>query len=403
MSMPSVNIISPKSHLARLVGGLLVIVLACAGLAAAPTSAQAATTTVTIDSSTPTVVVTLNKGETVSITATLTTTDPDESGEGEAFALSYGGNTTTYSQYGIPDTLPITATTDGEAVSAWIQNGDGDESASVTINTNPNPLASAPSPVKQWATRIAVGTGLLSGGFWTCAELAPFFTAPTAALKAICGISAAAFSLSAGIAALVALDPVDPNYKVLAVPQHLPIPLLSGVPLAERFQLHSLVTNLQAQRALGEAAVTSFNRAAGAVDAGSTYWARKQHSLGLRYLHFMGALMKREPGLLMAFVHAMHKGGIADFTITPAQVLSVETVISQNGVPADIAGYLTQSGADSADVTQVQQIVLAGNTNDAAGSYFSKLIDPAYISTLRSAARAFLKVGCGDQLDCGGQ
>ena len=176
-----------KSYLVRLGSGLAATALACAALAAVPASAMAASTTVTITSSTPTVIVTLNKGETANINFTLSTTDPDESGEGELLAISYGGFTTTYPEYGIPDNLPITATTDGETVSAWIQGTDGDESASVTINTNPNPLASAPSPVKQWATKIGIGTGILSGGLWTCAEFAPIFSPPTAALKATSG------------------------------------------------------------------------------------------------------------------------------------------------------------------------------------------------------------------------
>ena len=379
-----------KSYLVRLGSGLAATALACAALAAVPASAMAASTTVTITSSTPTVIVTLNKGETANINFTLSTTDPDESGEGELLAISYGGFTTTYPEYGIPDNLPITATTDGETVSAWIQGTDGDESASVTINTNPNPLASAPSPVKQWATKIGIGTGILSGGLWTCAEFAPIFSPPTAALKATCGASAAVFSLLTGIAAWVAYDPADPNYKVLAMPQALPVPSLSNVPLPERIPLLQLVRNFQAQRAFAQAAITSFNRAAGAVDAGSTSWATAQHDLGLRYLHLMGTLMAQEPTLLTAFVHVVHAAGIADFTITPDQVLNTETSISQNGVPADISGYMTQLGASSSDVAQAQQIVLSRNVNDVAGSYFSKLIDPAFISTLRSAAQAFL-------------
>jgi hypothetical protein len=379
-----------KRYLTRLGGGLVATTLACAAIAAVPNSALAASTTVTIDSSTPTVITTLSKGETVNLTITLTTTDPDESGEGEPFDISYGGNTTTYSEYSIPDAVPITATADGETVSAWIGGADGDESASITINTNPNPLAQAPSPVKQWATRIAIGSGILSGGLWTCAELAPFFTAPTAALKAICGIGAAGTALAAAIAAGVAADPADPDYTVLAKPQVLPVPSLSGVPYPERIPLLQLVTNLQSQRSFGQAAITSFNRAAGAVDAGNTFWATKQHNLGLLYIHLMGEQMAQEPGLLTSFVRAAHAGGIADFTITSDQVLTVETSLSVTGIPADIAGYLTQMGASSADLAQVQQIVLSRNVDEVAGSYLSKLIDPAFLATLRSAAQAFL-------------
>jgi hypothetical protein len=379
-----------KRSFVGLGASLVATSLACAALVTTASPASAASTTVTITSSTPTTVVTLNKGETVNLTIVLTTTDPDESGEGEPFTISYGRNTTTYSEYGIPDLVPITAATNGETVSASIQGGDGDESAAVTINTNPNPLAQAPTPVKQWATKVGVGTGILSGGFWVCAELAPFFTAPTAALKAVCGISAAAFSLATAVAAGVALDPADPNYKVFAEPRALPVPSLSSVPFPEKTPLFRLVANLQTQRAFGQAAITSFNRAAGAVNAGNTSWATKQHQLGLFYIHLMGVAMVQEPGLLSAFVQSVRAGGIPEITVTPDQVLSIETAISQNGIPADIAGHLTELGASSADTAQVQQIILSRNVNDVAGSYFNKLIDPAFIATLRSAARAFL-------------
>jgi len=385
-----VSYVRHKSRHARLGSTLVAATLACAALTAVPVTATAATTTVTMDSSTPITVVTLNKGEEVNITVTLTTTDPNEGGEGEPFTLSYGGNTITYSQYGIPGAISITATTNDEAVDAWIQGADGDESASITINTNPNPLAQAPDPVKQYAAKIGAVTAILSGGFWTCAEVVPLLTVPTATVKTICGIAAAVFGLSTGIAAYITVDPADPNYKTLAWPQALPIPSLSGVPFPERTSLRQLLVNLQEQRALGLAAVTSFNRASGAVDAGSTYWATKQHDRGILYIHRMGWLMAAEPALLRSFVHAIHAARIGDFTITPAQVLSMETSISQNGVPADISGYLTQSGADGADIAQVQQIALAVNIDNVAGTYFSKLIDPSYISVLRAAAHAFI-------------
>jgi hypothetical protein len=379
-----------KQFLTRLGGCLTATALTCAGLAAVPNSALAASVTTNISSGTPTVIVTLNKGETVKLTLTLTTTDPNESGEGEPVTISYGGNTTTWSEYDIPDTLSITATTDGETVSGWIQGADGDESATVTAEINPNPLASEPNQAKQVETKIALGTGVLSGGFWTCAELVPIFTAPTAVAKTICGVSAAVFALTAAGFAALAADPADPNYKVLAKPQPFPAPALSGIPYPERAPLSNLVINLQEQRVLSNAALTSFNRAAGAVDAGSTFWATKQRATGIGYLHQIGLLLEQEPGFLSNVVTALHAGGIADFTITPDQVLTAEADISQNGVPADIAADLTKLGADSTAVAQAQQIVLSRNVNDVAGTYFDKLTDPAFIASLRSAAQTLL-------------
>jgi hypothetical protein len=352
--------------------------------------AAAATVPVTFDSSTPTVIVSgLKKGDVVDFTLVLTSTDPNESGEGEPAQLSStGGYSAVTANYGVPYSGSFTAQSDGETLTGSIPGADGDESATVQVALNPAANSKASTKAKNAAAELSDTLGYTAGGFAIAAALLTELP-PAAALT---GVLAGLSGIGAVKANQIARDPIDPNYT------RLPRPVVHRVPapptrltVRERLAYEELGANLLRQSALANAAWTSYNRAAGATQAGNKFWARVQYDLAVSYVHQLGWTTMAQPRLQVNFVHALQAAGVPDVSITAAQALSWETGIGANGLPSSELRLLHGLGASTEDIQILTELELTLDTSKLGGTtLFTHLTDPAALATLRTQAKALI-------------
>jgi hypothetical protein len=367
---------------------------ATAAVQALPASAASFTATVT--SSSPTVIVSgLKKGDVVVIAATLNSTDPNESGEGEPLVLkSTGGYSKTFPEYSIPNADQFTATQDGETLTGEIPGADDDESASVTVNVNPDPRAAASAKAKAAAAKISAITGTWAGGFGIAGVVAAAIPGGQVAAPSLFLVGGI-LTVGCGVAAYLAADPLDPNYRTVALPAFRPVPSLAsarGLTAEEIASTKLLGQNLLDQIALSNAALTSFNRAAGASAAKATTAENTQYTAGVSYLHELGTRIDQEIPLLKRYAQALKAAGVPAIDVTPDQVVSFEQSIGQSGLPPQIVAAMKQVGATDADVTHATQILVTRDAQAVAGTYFAKLADPQLLESLRTQGETLRSV-----------
>src|SRR5690349_17545094 len=162
---------------------------------------------------------TVKVGDTVSVIATLHTTDPNENGEGEPLSVTSSGGSLSLMipGYELPQSVSFVATVPNETVIGSIIGFDGDESCTIDVTVNAKKRFTPGQ--KDTLAKVAAGFAATSGLMWTLAEAcaAAVVTGPICGLPA--GGVAALTSLITGVASvLLAIDPSDPNFTVVAVP-----------------------------------------------------------------------------------------------------------------------------------------------------------------------------------------
>ena len=352
--------------------------------AAVPTSS---TVTITDSSPTPIPLPFIFAGESVRVIATLTTaTDPNENSEGEALILaSSGGFSQTVTTYNQPQEFSFTALHDGETLTATASGDDNDEYAVVSAEFGTT-LAPAYSPSQKDAYQK------LASDFGAEAVALGALSSSITSLPIVGSAYASIFNLSAALAALqshsyaqLALDPPDPNYKVIAkLPREprLSLPAGKTISASEAHAISAYQLNQEQAIALAAAASTTSDRASGALAAGDVKWEKKQLAVLAKYKKMEAALFKKQPGLLQKATTAISAAHFSTVTITQQDALNFEKNVLNNGIPTEITATLSKLGADSATIDTIRQLLFVQDTGAVAGSFPGDLARSSILSDL---------------------
>lgn len=213
--------------------------------------------------------------------------------------------------------------------------------------------------------------------------------AATGACLAALDLVTAPYFAKAAYYELLAEDPPDPNFTVVATPV---VPSLPGQPLttATGFSqqvindLNSLLLNSEQEIALLQVIPVSVNRVAGAVAAGNQLWQQKQAQAVQQYASQLIPLVNNETSRRAALAKDLATSGLGS-TFTSNDVFNFLGPLQQNGLPSGVTATLTQLGVDAA--TQAIVLSLAKSTTPDAvaalgsGAFLQALSDPSLAST----------------------
>jgi len=328
-------------------------------------------------------------GDTITFTATLHTSDPNENGEGEPLTISSSGGEVNsppipYYESNIP--FSFTATKPNETINGSISGFDGDETCEIG-NVFVNGASALPVAVKKVANTAGVGLGLLGIGAGVAFGLlacAPPFTPLCLGLLLGGGGGAASGLL---LTNYYPADPSDSNYTTIAqpiIPSFSPITVGGTVNRAQADAFNSLIANQAAIVGVTNAAVTSANRAQGALDAGNTVWQIRQKQAAQLYTVTLGGLLRRQVTLLGSLRNAI--GNSISIPITPSNVFAFEWNILTYGLPAPLSQTLGMYGLTSSQISETTKLLAVQDINVASGRFPDILTAPQVIGPLQNAA-----------------
>lgn len=326
-------------------------------------------------------------GSNVTVTATLHTSDPNENGEGEPMSMSSSDGSLSnviVASYEVPYSFTFISKTNGVSVNGTISGIDGDESCELNINTKRFSDAT-----KNTLTNIINGLLLTSGGLWTAdgACTAAIITAPICTLPlSLAAGSTATVAALAGI--VLSFDPVDPNYNQIftAIPAtYVPILNKPGLTITQIKAFNALMMNETVIMGQLKAMIVTINRASTAEAAGDTVWsARQLQALAGLNLDLSASLAKE--ATLRTDAAALF-GAAANFTLTPAQVLSFEQSIIGIWSPAQLAVF-TSFGIDAATIEKARKMNLVQNINTVANSVQNAFAPVGLIDLIKKGSAA---------------
>ena len=164
-------------------------------------------------------------------------------------------------------------------------------------------------------------------------------------------------------------DPVDPNYLKIFQPT---IDALAFVPATGNAQLDAALKQqtlaLEMTAAYLQAVNASFDKYAGAIQAGDNIHATLQMEALLNYLHLYDQSAQDAAAAAKATQDLLTLLGMGNGTYDPQQLINLQSQIAANGLPSDILSLMTQLGLSSAQMSQVQQDILGLNPNAFSGT-----------------------------------
>lgn len=337
-----------------------------------PAVVAAQTYTVTSSSPQSLPIANVHAGDQVSVDATLFSGDPNENGEGEPLVVLLPGGNFVVSGYFAPQQITFLALQDGQAVSAFIQGADGDESATVTFTVNPKKRFTQEE--KDKFAKYAAILGGVGGGLGTIAAICGLAPEPTATkVCAIVGaLGAGASAILAARYGLLALDPFDPNFNVIAQPVLLTIPAIQaqdGITQAEADAANAWLLNLAQQVAWTQAIQTAVNRANSASAAGDTADETAQMQAAAAFAVQLSNFVTAAAPLRSSLVTSIQAAGFSPVTSTPNDVFNYEFNLLFFGLPNDTLQALLALGADSSTISFVTGILTVQDINTTAGTF----------------------------------
>jgi hypothetical protein len=341
----------------------------------------------------------VHKGDMVHIEATPISKDASENNEkGITEPLTITSSDGMYSSppnpsYNKPFTGDFRAAADGVTLSAQIVRGDDDESAVITVTVVTQPTSPYSQSKRDRLTAWSDFFSNFSDAQLSLAAIAAISPDPSVSkgVALTFALGGIASNRLAWLTSYLARDPSDPNYKVIAQPVTPTLPPLSaqpGVPQSLADAVNAVITNEEQAMGLATAIQTAIDRASGARDAGDTFWKAQQDQAREQFAGQYGALLDAEPGLLAELQSAYQQAGLPSglTTLSATDITNFEQDIASNGLPAQWVTYLTQLGADSSTIDQMQQLMIVQDATTAAGDVLEKMTDPTLTAELRSLA-----------------
>jgi hypothetical protein len=174
-----------------------------------------------------------------------------------------------------------------------------------------------------------------------------------------------------------------------ARPTPPPITAGPGLDPGSAAALRKLVAAEAKAFALVLASATAIARARGAADHKNLTAARQQVMAAAGFAGQAAKALGPVPSLRAAAAAALHKGGVAEVTVTAADVSAFQSSVQATGVPSDLAVLLRRLGVQGADLGRVKASLLGSSTGGPV--LIAPLDDPARTHTLRALAGELAK------------
>jgi len=296
---------------------------------------------------------------------------------------------------------PISSPTLYLDVNLAVLEGAANATAAAVAAAEEVALAAAAAP----EVLTALGTVALAVNTVSAAELlfaeavqAVAQAAATDACLAAIELAVAPEYAKAAYYELLAEDPPDPNYTVIATPV---VPSLPAITSASGFSpqvvndFNALVKNSEQEIALLQVIPTSVNRVAGAAAAGSLVWQKQQASAVQQYASELIPLSNKDASLRTALANDLTASGIA-FTFTSNNVFNFLGPLQQTGLPSALAANLTKLGVDAATQTSILKAAIASSPISAAslgtGAFPQSLLDPSRLAATNATVSALAEL-----------
>lgn len=163
---------------------------------------------------------------------------------------------------------------------------------------------------------------------------------------------------------LIAGDPPDSNYAVIAFPEPPATSLVtpgSDVSQVEADAINSLAANQAQTIGLKRALLISMERAQGAAAAGNTEWVTRQSEAAKSYAAQLAVLLNEEPQLSDSLVLALLQSGARIVTATTDDVRNLQGLAAASRLPAELGQALSLAGATSPVLDQARELILAAS------------------------------------------
>ena len=235
---------------------------------------------------------------------------------------------------------------------------------------------------RQWAVKFA-GSAIVSGA----GALGCVFAPPPASV--LCGTSLKILGVALAASAygmnLIAQDPSDPNFTVIAQP--VPIVLPSGMDCGAFPECNNLLGNLLQIISLYRAIQTTNDRWQGAYDASDTYWEDQQAQALRQYQIQMASLASQNATLLQTF-QAAFQARFAAAGGTPMVVSAADIATYQSNTQAgwtfDQQDVFTAMGFTPEEMDAIAAFQLAQNTSTFGGSEYPEVLTGGDFYTMES-------------------
>ena len=183
-------------------------------------------------------------------------------------------------------------------------------------------------------------------------------------------------------------DPPDPNFQSVYLAN---VVMSSSLPTTGNAQLDIALRNALGASAKASAYLkavnASFDKYAGAVDAGDNIHAALQLEAILNYLKLYNEAAQDAALQLKQTQSLMTSLGLAGGTYDPQTLIDLQSQITANGLPSDITNVLTQLGLTSNQMYQVKQSILGMDPNAISGT-FADASNMASITLLQGTTAA---------------
>lgn len=331
-------------------------------------------------------------GDTINIEAILSSGDLNENGENEPLVIrSSSGFSATIGNYAQARAFSFKAASNGETLTTYISGADGDESAKITIDVNQKTrlTQAEKDALNKAGADLNIQAGWYAAAAVACG-VAPEPTVTKACLSGFGALSAATW-VAAGKLTTLALDPIDPNYTIIATPVNAAVQLVTvqpGITQPVAASFNALLLNRAQVIGLADAIITSINKAQGANAAGATAWETKQMQAASQYAVQMSSLLEGEPSLAVIINQALVSAGAQTPQLSYSDIYSFEAQAAYNGLPGFLVQQLTQLGATADDLSIIRQLAYVQNPSLVAGSAASTLNNQSVATSLQNAANA---------------
>jgi sugar lactone lactonase YvrE len=292
--------------------------------------------------------------------------------------------------------VPVTASLTGLVVGTTeyyriVATSSGGTAVGATLTfttTPPTPPAGSSSAPRYSAAEKQSFLAVAAADGQRAARLTAVAAAMPAPLKTPINQLAAYYFAESQTYLAIADDPPDPNFTTVAPPQAVTVPTITaggGITQAEADQLNALLAEEGQALGLAQAISTALNRAQGAGDSPSNAaFAQMQLAAVQQFSQQLGSVVSSEPNLLASVQAALQASGVADVSVTPSNIATLQQMASTAGLPAGLIQALNQLQTSAAELQLIQTEFVNQNPTVAAGSLAATLTDPAYAALIAS-------------------
>jgi hypothetical protein len=194
---------------------------------------------------------------------------------------------------------------------------------------------------------------------------------------------------------LLALDPPDSNFTVIAAPQPIstpPIVANGSISAGLAVALNKLLANDSSEISLKLASLTSLNRNAGAQVAHNVIWQMNQLQAAKWYSLQLSSLMAKDSSLRQA-VSSSLSGTSIDIAIDPNAVNLAQQQVAQVGFTSAQTSFLMAGGMTQDQLPFLRNIIANANITFTAVDLAGTFVDPATISAITQEAASYATFG----------